>query len=398
VKIVYVTAALPYGPDEAFIVPEIHALMRAGHEVLIAPRSPRGKILHGRELVEHARLESLVSTRVLRAAACEAFASPARTARALGVAAGSKIIKNLAIVPKALWLAAIAREWRAEHIHCHWAGTTASAAMVASAVSGIPWSFTLHRWDIVENNLLAAKVRHATFARFISEDGLRMARERGVPVSEKTRVIHMGVAVPRETARTRRQGVVLCPARLVDVKGHAVLLEAWRLLKSRGVARELWLAGDGELREKLKATASETGIGDSVKFLGALPHGELLSLYEQGLVSAVAMASVDLGRGCHEGIPVGLMEAMGYGIPVIATRAGGTPELITPDAGVLVAPGDAEALAGAIGQVTGDPEFAARLGRAGRRRVLEKFEIARVVAELTRAFGVAETNLVANAE
>jgi colanic acid/amylovoran biosynthesis glycosyltransferase len=398
VRIVYVTAALPYGQDEAFIVPEIRALIDAGHEVLIAPRSPGGKILHGQELVRYARIENLFSPRVLRTAAREAFASPARVVRAIGSIVRSKTIKNLAIVPKALWLGAVAREWGAEHVHAHWAGTTASAAMLASAITGIPWSFTLHRWDIVENNLLAAKVHRASFARFISEDGLRIARERGVPVSEKTRVIHMGVALPRKPAPESAHPVVLCPARLVAVKGHAILLEAWRVVKARGVAGELWLAGDGELREKLKTTVRRTGIDDSVRFLGALPHGELLSLYERGLVSVVAMASLDLGRGCHEGIPVALIEAMGYGIPVIATRAGGTPELIVPGAGLLVAPGDREALAGAIEQVIGDPECAGGLGRAGRRRALEDFDITRVAAELTRAFGVMEANLVANAE
>ncbi len=388
-RIIYVTAALPHGTDEAFIVPEIQELIRCGHEVLVVPRSPRGPILHGSELVSSSRIESLCSERVLATAAAKAIASPKSVVSAARPLVASKAAKNLAVLPKALWLATLARDWRADHIHCHWGGTTASLAMVASAISGIPWSLTLHRWDIVENNLLAAKARHARFARFISEDGLEMARKLGVP-ADRARVIHMGVALPARracAAISEDCRVVLCPARLVEVKGHRYLIEAWNILKRRGIEAELWLAGDGELRQPLQALARDLC---SVKFLGALPHDELLALYEQNLVSAVVLASVDLGDGCHEGIPVALIEAMSYGIPVIATRAGGTPELISPGAGLLVPPADPAALASAVEGIFEDAELRSSLGQAGRRRAIEAFDITRVVPELARNFGVTE--------
>src|SRR6476661_5877722 len=99
-------------------------------------------------------------------------------------------------------------------------------AMLASRVSGIPWSFTTHRWDIVENNLLVAKVRSASFARFISKDGLRIARELGVDPGENVRVLHMGISIPRSVEqRAQDKATVLCPARLVQVKGHRFLLQ-----------------------------------------------------------------------------------------------------------------------------------------------------------------------------
>jgi colanic acid/amylovoran biosynthesis glycosyltransferase len=396
VRIIYITAALPHGTDEAFIVAEIRELIRCGHQVLVIPRSPRGRILHGRELISISKMEPLCSMRVLAAAAAKTIASPAAVVSAIRPLLASKATKNLAVMPKAVWLASIAREWGADHIHCHWAGTTASMAMAASALSGIPWSLTLHRWDIVENNLLAAKVRHAAFARFISEDGLKMARALGVP-ADRTRVIHMGVALPSRPTPIRgpvSRRVVLCPARLVEVKGHRYLIEAWNILKRRRIDGELWLAGDGELREPLQTLAREL---DSVKFLGALPHEELLAIYSRNLVSAVVMASLDLGGGYHEGIPVALIEAMGYGVPVIATRAGGTPELIRAGTGLLVPPADPAALAAAIERLFNDEELRRTLGQAGRRRAFEAFDITRVVAELARNFGVTENNLVTSA-
>ena len=104
--------------------------------------------------------------------------------------------------------------------------------------------------------------------------------------------------------------VVLCPADLLAVKGHRYLLEAWKLVQNRGSSAGLWLAGEGELRENLQALAAELQLGDSVRFLGTLKHEALLNLYKRGSISAVTLASVDLGGGCHEGVPVALVEAM----------------------------------------------------------------------------------------
>ena len=376
------------------MVPEIEQLVQSGHEVLVIPRSPRGKIIHGHELVELAQREALYSGRVLKAAAAATLASPRQTAAAVRPLLRSRsprvALKNLTIVPKALWLAGVAARWKADHIHCHWAGTTATMAMLASELSGIPWSLTAHRWDIVENNLLAAKVRGASFVRFISEDGLRMAQAMGIGFADNVRVLHMGVAVP---SRVRRQHapkpVVLCPARLVEVKGHSFLLKAWQILQRRGLDAELRLAGHGELRPQLERLSSTLGLAGSVKFLGAIAHSELLKMYEEGAVTAVILASIDLGNGLHEGVPVGLVEAMSYGIPVVATPTGGTAELVLPGSGLLVPPANPAALADAIQSLLEDAGLREQLGESGRQRVLESWDIVGVTAQLVREFEMA---------
>jgi colanic acid/amylovoran biosynthesis glycosyltransferase len=129
-RIIYVTANLPHGTDEAFIVPEIGQMNQSRHEVLVIPRSPRGLIVHGHELLKQARRESLCSAQVLRTAAMVALAAPGQTVAAARILLKSRsatvVLKNLAIIPKALWLADVARRWKADHIHCHWAGTTAT--------------------------------------------------------------------------------------------------------------------------------------------------------------------------------------------------------------------------------------------------------------------------------
>src|SRR4051812_35160618 len=192
-KLIFVTANLPHGTDEAFIIPEIEQLVRDGHQLLIIPRSPKGLIIHGKNLLQHSKSEKLYSIAVMKSAVRMASTAPGRTLKALRPILSSRTFriaaKNVSIVPKALWLAKVARDWGADHLHSHWAGTTASLTMLASSFSGIPWSFTAHRWDIVENNLLKEKVQQATLARFISEDGLRMARTLGIGTGHSARVL-----------------------------------------------------------------------------------------------------------------------------------------------------------------------------------------------------------------
>ncbi len=390
-RIIVVTANLPHGTNEAFIVPEIEELIRAGHDILLVPRSPKGPLLHGRALTKHACREGLMSLGVLAAAGVVALESPRGMMKAVGVALRSRTAhlcaKNLAVLPKAFWLAAVAREWKADHIHSHWAGTTATLAMVAAEIAGVPWSFTAHRWDIVEDNLLREKVRTAHLARFISEDGLEMARKIGIGNQPSARVLKMGVELP--AAVERRSGawpIVLCPARLVEIKGHRFLLKAWRILRERGVHAELWLAGDGELRPQIEAMIRSFGLQNVVRLLGALPHEELLQIYKEHSISAVVLASMDLGNGQHEGIPVALIEAMGHGIPVVATTSGGTPELVRPGTGFLVPPANAVALADSIGMLIGDSGLIDEVGQSARRHVLQTHNLPSVVSNLVQCF------------
>lgn len=394
-KIAYVTANLPFGTDEAFLVPEIAALQALGHELLIVPRSPKGEAVHGKHLVEHAATEGIVSAKILRIAAgisgtkWWAMIERIRRSRTSAVAA-----KNLSVLPKAAWLAELVSNWRADHIHCHWAGTTATMAMAASEWSGVPWSFTLHRWDIVENNLLTEKARSASLVRFISEDGLRMARKLGVPASDHVRVIHMGVEMP-SVRPTPGGAVCLCPARLVDVKGHRYLLDAWKKLRDLGVKGSLWLAGDGPLRPTLEAQASALSLGDSVRFLGTISHDSLLKMYARGGIALTVLPSIDMGGGTHEGIPVALMEAMSYGVPVIGTRSGGTSELIQNGTGLIVEPSNAAELATAIQSTLDHPEESRRLGERGRRHVEKEFNVTHTAADLADA--LAGTGRIAHA-
>jgi glycosyltransferase involved in cell wall biosynthesis len=391
VRIIYVTASLPYGPSEAFIIPEVNELIRRGHSVTVIPRSPRSFGIHAKELAAEVQAEGLLTHRVLQRAAGYLLAHPVRVAaltryvfqsRSLSIA-----IKNFSVLPKALWLANFAQHWGADHIHCHWAATTATMAMIASDVSDIPWSFTAHRWDIVENNLLSLKARKASFVRFISTDGFRMAADLGVKQEGKVKVLRMGVKMLQQTAeRPARTNIVLCPANLVEVKGHKFLLEAWRILLNHGIDAELWLAGEGELRPGIEKLIKRLGLTQKVKLLGAVAHHRLLQFYKNRTISAVVLASIDMGKGCHEGIPVALMEAMGHGVPVVATDTGAISELVLPGTGLLVPSQNPAALAEAVQSLLEDNALANELACSGRARVQELYDVERTAAMLERWF------------
>lgn len=392
-RIVYVTSRLPYGQGETFIVPEIDALLAAGHDVLVVPRRSYEPILHDDVSAVLERTRRLPGTLTIAADAAAALArDPRGVARAYWRLRSSRprwrSLLNAYATAQGAWLAKLARAWRADHIHAHWAHLTATMAMGASAMSGIPWSFTAHRYDIILNNLLDQKLRSARFGRFIADYMLGVTRRLVSPeAAARGVVLHMGVNVPpRPGPRPPRAiPVVLCPARLVPVKGHAHLLDAAALLAARGIPFTLELAGDGPEATSLARRIRELDLGTRVRMLGLVPHAELLRRYRDGLIDCVVLPSVQLGPGLHEGLSVALIEALAHGIPAISTTTGGQPELLE-GAGLLVPPGHPAELANALVELLDSPARRTELAEAGRRRIEERFD-ARVIARaLVRLF------------
>ena len=396
-RLVYVTGSMPFGSGEEFLLAEASELMRQGCELLIVPRSPKGDVFNrdAAGLERHSWRSSLLGPSVVFLALVEGLRHPLRTGRVIGLMLKSEsaavLAKNALVLPKGLWLARLARRWRADHIHAHWGRTTATIGLIAAELTGIPWSLTLHRDDIAHPNLLSMKMRSAAFTRFISRSGLDIARDVGAPAPAATSVvIHMGARLPERVTERRpaHEGseheafTILCPANLYAVKGHAHLLAAMGMLRDRGSAFTLWIAGSGDLLHGLEDQAAALDLTSRVRFLGQVAHERILGWYADGSVDAMVLPSVDLGNHEHEGIPVSLMEAMAHGVPVVSTETGGIPELLGDGAGLLVPPGDPEALAAALRRLLEDPALRIRLGAAGRRRIEEQYSVERTTADL----------------
>jgi glycosyltransferase involved in cell wall biosynthesis len=391
-KILYVTSTAPFGNQESFIIPEIEELRSQGNDVMVVPLYPRGPIVHGdaQSLLPITVKERVISTAVAASAICEFVRQPLRTISAVALVLGSRTLKiaakNVSVLPKALWLVWLGRKFGAEHIHAQWGGCTATVAMVASRVSAIPWSVTVHRWDIQENNLLSAKISTCKFIRAIDRNGVNELERHSRKYSERIVLLHVGVEVPPAFERPTTSGSVLrilVPAMLVPKKGHSYMIKALRLLISRGIAATADFVGDGELEKEIRAEILEAGIQDRVKILGIMAHDQLLRGMTEGKWDAVVLPSIVVSNAKNdkEGIPVALVEAMARYLPVISTETGGIPELLGGGAGILVPARNSDALADAMQLLVSNRALRQKLALAGRKRVEESFSVKPIIAK-----------------
>jgi glycosyltransferase involved in cell wall biosynthesis len=171
----------------------------------------------------------------------------------------------------------------------------------------------------------------------------------------------------REEARARLGVAGLClgaVGRLEEQKGHAYLLQALPLVLTAMGEATLLLAGDGRLRESLERQARELGVEPQVKFLGT----------RRDMPLVYRALDVFVLPSLWEGLPLALLEAMGAGLPVVASRVGGAPEVVRDGVnGRLTPPGDVPALAEAIAELARRPEQRAALGEAARDTVREHY-------------------------
>lgn len=198
-------------------------------------------------------------------------------------------------------------------------------------------------------------------------------------ISGRASVIHNGIdlapyrelAAPEACARMRAElGIppdtlaVGCVGLLWQAKGQEYLIRALRSLRDRGRALCVLLVGSGGDEASLHLCADEIGVADRVRFLGwrgDVPRIlQALDLYVQPSIT--------------EGLPLAVVEAAAAGLPIVASNVGGIPEIIEHGVnGLLVPPGDPQALAAAIQELIDDPERAKRLGEAARRTAFERF-------------------------
>ena len=277
------------------------------------------------------------------------------------------------------------------HLHNHFANSGAAVGLLASRFAGLGWSLTLHgisEFDYPAGPLLPDKIAAADFVACVSRFGMAQAM-RVIPPAEwsKLALVRCGIDLadlPAGASRTVA-GDVAAPLRLVAVgrlspeKGLAGLLDALARLRDRGVAATLTLVGDGPEGAALRAHARTLGLDGAVQFAGRLD--------ERATLCAIAAADVLALPSFMEGLPVVLMEAMALGVPVVATRVAGIPELVRDgETGLLFDPADWQGLADAIASLAVDPERRARLAAAGRRKIEEEFAIERAVSPLRALF------------
>ncbi|HZO92220.1 MAG TPA: glycosyltransferase [Candidatus Baltobacteraceae bacterium] len=400
-----VSATYPFGAKEPYLDVELRELAPALDALLVYPAAPQSRRRGFDDVPGDVAGIGLFAPRTLALALRAALSHPRRVLGVLHALLTDRYpprvkLKNLAVVPKGLALATLARARRLDHLHAYWLSTPATVAWIAGRIAGIPFSATAHRWDVYENNMAARKVREAAFVRTISERGRRdlLARTDGDPAN--VHVVRLGVALPDEpvaggaasASRAARSHAlaqepnaiaplrILCAAALVPVKDHRTLLEALRLLREDGVAFACTLAGEGPLRDDIAREIARLGLDDAVIPAGRIPHDELLAALASGRYDVSVIASAEHAGGLMEGVPVALIEAMAAGCAVVATSSGSVGELVDGETGLLVPHSDPRALAEALGTVARDPALAERLREAGRARVRADYDVRRTVS------------------
>jgi colanic acid/amylovoran biosynthesis glycosyltransferase len=398
----YITASAPYGPNESFVITEIEEGMRQGNVIFVIPLIPKKKVFHKmtNRFSENTFHQGLFGVRIFCFFSISLFFNTKCIIKILRLISKSRnlkiLIKNLLIVPKAVYLSRWVKINKISHIHVHWGSTTASCGLIISMITEIPWSMTVHRWDIVENNLLWEKMTDSKFTRVISKSGVELIQkvvgDQFEKIEKKIHIIHVGVKISSNSksaelrsnnnTKVEMDFTILTPASLTSVKGHYFLIKALKHIVHKNRKVKLLLAGDGILRKELEILVGDLDLAAHVIFLGVLPHEKVIEKYECNEVNLVVLPSIISVNGEHEGIPVSLMEAMSNRIPVVSTKTGGIGELIDRDSGILVEHSNISELGHAIIRMIEDGEMRNRFGEMGFCKVKREFDLEMTTKEL----------------
>jgi colanic acid/amylovoran biosynthesis glycosyltransferase len=272
------------------------------------------------------------------------------------------------------------------HVHNHLGDASGNVTLLASTLSGVPFSITFHgphifldpyRWS------LRVKVRNARFiaciSNFCKSQIMLHCDEQDW---HKLHVIHCGIEFSEiaNAGENTAMRTFLYVGRLAAEKGLPILLQAVALLATRGYDFRLDLVGDGPDRVGLEQLSAQLRVSGKVRFLGYAD--------QSGVLKHLRNCDFFVLPSFAEGVPVSLMEAMACGVPTIATCVGGISELIAhADTGLLVPAADTLALCNAMARYLDDPALCKDIANRARDKVSREFNIHLEVRKLANHFG-----------
>ncbi len=274
-------------------------------------------------------------------------------------------------------------------IHAHFAREATEKAWELSRLTGIPFTFTAHGYDIHRKPPLDFRARaeaarsvitvsEANRDHIVKTFGVLPAHIQVIPCGVDTEHFH-----PLETLTSEESTaapLVVCVARHVAVKNLGLLLDACAVLRDRGVRFRCAMVGDGPLRTELEAKRSALRLEAVVQMTGAATQSDVRRWWQRAVLGVLTSN--------NEGMPVSLMEAAASGVPVVATRVGGIPELVADGVtGLLVQPDDANALASAMETLLLNRTLHEQMRAAARQRAEQRFSVTRQVDSLLALWG-----------
>lgn len=283
----------------------------------------------------------------------------------------------------------VGKQVGADVVHAHWAIPTGPAAVQAARRLGVPSVITMHGGDVYVNPsqgydfptrwyvkpVLRWTLTSADALSAITDDCRQHALRAGAPPGS-TRIVFNGTDLRRfSPAPDGRKSIdprfgphmIFACRQLFPRKGIRFLIEAAARIKPRFPDLKVVIAGDGFERPELVRLAQHLGIGADVTFLGWVANTELPQYYRAAAISVIP--------SLEEGFGIPAAEAMGCETAVVASDAGGLPEVVEHGVTGLVVPrGDTAALAAAMESLLADPVRRHRMGVAGRERALRLFD------------------------
>ncbi len=330
---------------------------------------------------------------IIRSCATIMVMQPLATARALllairiGWGSDRGMLRHFVYLAEAIVLAHWCRRDAVDHLHAHFGTNPAAVALLASKLSGLPFSFTAHGPDEFERApylALEMKLERASFVVCVSAFGRSQFMRWSRPsLWQKIEIIHCGL----DSAFFSRQPLPLpsaprfvCVGRLSDQKGQGVLVASARRLRDEGTDCEIVLAGDGPMRDQLENAIARAGLEDRIAITGWISGDRVKD--EIAAARALVLPSF------AENMPVVIMEALALERPVISTYIAGIPELVQPGkTGWLVPAGDEVALTNALREALSmSVERLRTMGVAGRAHVLEQHDSFKEAKKLKMLF------------
>lgn len=276
-----------------------------------------------------------------------------------------------------------------EHIHAPWANGPATAAWVASKLTGIPFSFSGGSSDIYPpDGALTEKIRDSLFVRTNNMANIGYLEDFANGNGSKLHFIYNGIPLePHAEAPVPMTPPyqLLALGRFDRIKAFDVLIQACKILKDSGLSFHLTLAGDGPRKILFKHLTRKLGLNELVSFPGFIPHDRVSELFSSADV--FVMSSAVHSTGERDGIPNVIVEALIHRVPVVATDVCGIPEVIQDGVtGFLVPEKDPSALANAIIEMVANRESALEMADRGRSQVLRQFDPERNHAKILNLY------------
>ncbi len=264
-----------------------------------------------------------------------------------------------------------------EHIHGHSCADTAHILALARRAGGPPYSLTLHGDLDVYGADHRSKMEGAAFVSTVGSHLRKQVLERIEIPGDRVFVTCMGVEISELASLGKHRSYIsgslhlVTVARLNQMKGHLHALAAVSRGVQLGLDLRYTIAGEGPYRDRILSEIAKLGLRDRVTLTGTLSETEVYQL----LSEADAFVLPSIGTG--EAWPVSVMEAMGAGLPVIASVIGATPEMINSGVdGFLVAQGDDQAILENIVTLARDVNMRARIGEVARHAAGQRFDVA----------------------